>query len=94
MNDDIIRRTQEIMEEIQSEKNTDETSMAKTLVVCSLIEHELNRIHEGGDVDENGIKTFARIMDKFSAVFLEKGINPMLCEAMNSVANQFRKMVQ
>jgi hypothetical protein len=80
------------MEEIQSEKVTDETSMAKTIAVCSLIEHELDRIQSGAEVDEKAIKTFARIMDKFSAVFLEKGINPVLCEAMNSVANSLRKI--
>lgn len=90
MNEDIIKQTTEILEKIQSSDLT-ETDMLKTVAICKLIEAEMKRIDEGGEVDGKAAKTFARIFDKFSAIFLEQGVSPDLCEAMNSVANGIRK---
>jgi hypothetical protein len=92
MNDDIVRKTNEILEEIQNSDSLDETQMAKAVSICQLISSEIKRIDEGGEVDPKAAKTFARIFDKFSAVFLEQGINPELCESMNQVANSIRKI--
>jgi len=91
MNDEIIKKTNEILEEIQSE-NIDETSILKTVAICQLISAEIDRIDKGGEADPVAAKTFARIFDKFSAVFSEQGVNPELCEAMNKVANSIRKI--
>lgn len=90
MNPEIIEKTNEIMESLQ-ENTIDETSMAKTIALCQLINYEMKRIDAGGVIDRDGFKTFARIFDKFSAVFLEKGVNADLCEAMNKIANDLRK---
>lgn len=92
MNDDIIRQTNEILEEIQKSDELDETQMAKAVAISQLITQEIKRIDNGGEIDPKAAKTFARIFDKFSAIFLEKGINPELCESMNQVANSIRKI--
>lgn len=91
MNDEIIKKTNEILKEIQSEK-MDETSILKTVAICQLISAEMKRIEQGGEADPVAAKTFARIFDKFSAIFSEQGVNPELCEAMNRVANSIRKV--
>lgn len=92
MNDEIIKRTQEILEEIQNNEAVDETSVLKTVAICQLITAELDRIDAGGEADHIAAKTFARIFDKFSAIFSEQGVTPELCEAMNKVANSIRKI--
>jgi hypothetical protein len=91
MNNEIVKKTTEILEEIQKSE-LDETSVAKTLAICQLITAEMDRIENGGEADPKAAKAFARIFDKFSAIFVEQGINPELCEAMNKVANSIRKI--
>lgn len=91
MNKEIIDKTNEILNEIKN-SNIDETSMAKTVAICQLISAEMDRIDQGGEADPVAAKTFARIFDKFSAIFSDQGVNPDLCEAMNKVANSIRKI--
>jgi hypothetical protein len=91
MNEEIVKQLNEILQEISGTK-IDETTLAKTIAIGDIVKWEMNRINEGGVVDKKSVQTLARIFDKFSAVFLEKGINPDLCEAMNQVANNFRKL--
>lgn len=91
MNEEIVKQIEDILKEISGTK-IDETTLAKTIAIGDIVKWEMKRINEGGEVDKKSVQTLSRIFDKFSAVFLEKGINPDLCEAMNQVANNFRKL--
>lgn len=92
MNEEIVKQIEDILREIECDK-IDEDTMAKTVVIGDIVKFEMDRIKEGGEIDKKSVQTLARIFDKFSAIFLEKGINLNLCEAMNQVANNFRKLV-
>lgn len=91
MNEEIVKQIEDILKEISGTK-IDETTLAKTIAIGDIVKWEMKRINEGGEVDKKSVQTLSRIFDKFSAIFLEKGINPDLCEAMNQVANNFRKL--
>jgi len=91
MNEKVVKQLNDILEEIGGTK-IDETTLLKTVAITKIVKFEMDRINEGGAVDKKSVQMLARIFDKYSAVFLDKGINPELCEAMNEVANNFRKL--
>lgn len=90
MNDEINTRMQRVIGEIV-DNDLDETFALKIRALSDLMRAENTRMELGGKPDEKACRTFARILDKFSAQLLEMGFPEEECEFLNLVANNARK---
>jgi hypothetical protein len=90
MNSEINLRMDFIIKEIM-DNNLDETLSLKIRAISGLMRAETSRVEQGGEPDEKATKTFARILDRFSAQLLELGLPENECEWLNDLANDIRK---